>query len=274
LNVATGKGFQFADGGTAGWVLTDDGTGLYVPAAAGAGSLPTPSGRGYILRSDATPAFVEYLANTTGAILVGDGTDITSDTTPTLVGNFTWQSGGSDTVVIRAAGDLTAAADIWLDGDGGISAEGSLIMLIDSDNSGTDALFEIAKDADSREASISGTHLWAVSENNEQIMRLNGISHNATSVVAYTDSWLQIENVAASGGTQVIGAKDSTGTAGGALILSGLLDEDADTTRSSAGRSVVEVRAGSESSTTWGNMVANGNVFGIRPVTGFNIRPP
>jgi hypothetical protein len=34
LNVLTTKGFQFTDGGTNGWVLTEDGSGLYVPGAA------------------------------------------------------------------------------------------------------------------------------------------------------------------------------------------------------------------------------------------------
>jgi len=113
FNFRTGKGITHADGVTAGWVLVSDGT-RYVPSATG--GMPTPSGQGYILRSDATPAFVEYLANTNGAILIGDGTDITSDTTPTIAGLTTF-SGGWVVTNGGGTGDLDGN-DLIIDQDG------------------------------------------------------------------------------------------------------------------------------------------------------------
>ena len=104
LDVTTTKGFQFADGGIAGWVLTDDGTGLFVPAASAGGVLPVPTGQGYILRSNAVPAFVEYYAATLGAVLIGDGVDITSDTTPTFVDTVTLDDGASHSPNLRFVG--------------------------------------------------------------------------------------------------------------------------------------------------------------------------
>lgn len=95
-------------------LIWNTGNSRYEPGEAGAG-LPTPTGRGYILRSNATPAFVEYLAKTKGAVLIGDGVDVVSDTTPTLVGNLTFDDevGDSPAVVFRG-GATDDEATIYL----------------------------------------------------------------------------------------------------------------------------------------------------------------
>jgi len=332
LNVATGKGFQFDDGGVAGWALVDDGTGLYTPGAIGGAGLPVPSGEGYILRSNAVPAFVEYYAGTLGGVLIGNGTTVVSDTSPTLVGNLTMDDGignsplllfvggtNDDTalfylqddavagnsdmalalcandadsrflirnanltnvawidatgaasfnsvVAIRSSGDETTEADIWLDGNGAISAEGSLFVLIDSDNSTNSAIFEIAKNADARQEGVSGTSLWKITEDNKQVMRLSTVGHGATSIFEHSDAFYQVSNVTSTSGGALIsgGADNSVGDGGGALVLRGVLADNANTTRSSAGRALVEVYGSQVSGTSFGDIVANGNVFNIR----------
>jgi len=364
IQMTTGTGIQHADGGTAGWVLVDDGTGFYSPGASAGGGIDLVATRGAIIYGDATPDWAvmahpgaAFRHLETSALDFSWVADLQLDDgvgdSPTL----TWQDGADDyaymyldsgvgektliidvdasgtasnpqlyiemdgslefsfepdlfrvwtdsaimmaddswiglsaadgritfdqqatdeivvddanlligaAVAIRYAGDITAQADIWLDGNAGISAEGSLYMLIDSDNNSTTAIFEVAKNADAREEAVSGTSIWYVAEDNKQVMRLAGVAHGATSIVNHTDAFFQVSNESSAGGTLITGAKDSGGDAGAALALRGLLDENADTTRSTAGRAIVEVYSGQESGGTWGDVGANGNVFNVR----------
>lgn len=70
---------------------------------------------------------------------------------------------------------------------------------------------------------------------------------------------------ATSGGLRVRGFKDADGAAGGAAVLEGFLGEAADTTKSAAGRAVVEVRAQvTDGSTGATGIGADGNLFGVR----------
>jgi len=168
-------------------------------------------------------------------------------------------------VKIRSSGDLTTEADIWMDGNGGVSAESSLYMLIDSDNGSTTAVFEVAKDADSREIGVSGTQLWTVYEDSTVIQRNSSVEHGATSIFKETDVFFQTQIAeSGAGGVAIYGGKDSSGVAGAAVQILGLLDENADTTKSTNGRAIVETYGGSESGGGWGDVVANGNIFNIR----------
>jgi len=99
-------------------------------------------------------------------------------------------------------------------------------------------------------------------------MRLAGIAHGATSLFDYTDQWYQLQYESSDGGAMLSGAKGVSGDGGAALVLRGLLDENADTTKTTAGRGIIEMYAGQESATTWGNVVADGNLLVIRGRTG------
>jgi hypothetical protein len=167
---------------------------------------------------------------------------------------------GAIYVEIRSTGDLTSEADIWMGGDGGISAEGSLYALIDSDNSGTAAVFEVAKDADARESAVSGTQLWTVFEDSTTMMRDGGVEHQADSVFKEVDVFFQTQIAeSGAGGVAILGGKDSAGVAGAAVQILGLLDENADTTKTTSGRAIVEIHGGSQSGGGWGDVVADGN---------------
>ena len=69
---------------------------------------------------------------------------------------------------------------------------------------------------------------------------------------------------AAAGGAALRGYKDSDGVAGAAVSLVGFLDENADTTKSTAGRAIVETVGLETSSGALANTVADGNVFSVR----------
>jgi hypothetical protein len=173
--------------------------------------------------------------------------------------------GSGPVVEIRATGDLTTEADIWLDGDGGISAEGSLYVLIDSDNNSSSEVFEVAKDADTREIGVSGTQVWTVFEDSTVMQRDSSVEHGATSIFKETDVFFQTEIAeAGAGGVAILGGKDSGGVDGAAVQILGLLDEDADDTKTTAGRAIIEVYGGSESGGGWGNVAADGNVWCVR----------
>ncbi len=74
-----------------------------------------PSARGHILRGEAGPVWASYNAATLGAVLIGDGTDIISDTTPTFVGNVTLDDGaGNPPFLLFVGGTNDDTARLWL----------------------------------------------------------------------------------------------------------------------------------------------------------------
>lgn len=98
VSLATGKAIYSPDS-MQNYVLKDvNGDGRFVPAAeaGGGGALPTPTGEGYILRSNSVPQFVEYLVNADGQILVGNGTTINS---VAVSGDITLDNAGATEVV-------------------------------------------------------------------------------------------------------------------------------------------------------------------------------
>jgi hypothetical protein len=134
INTAS-RGIIHVDGNTAGYILQADGT-RYVPADP-AGVLPvTPSGRGYILRSNATPAWEEHLANTDGAAIYGDGTDVLSSLTPTFKGvhthtaNIVLDDGTGDSPALQfVGGSNDDTASIFLDDDASVNTSDLAIQL-------------------------------------------------------------------------------------------------------------------------------------------------
>jgi len=90
------------------------------------------------------------------------------------------------------------------------------------------------------------------------------VAHGITTF-ADTDTYFTIEKVeSVAGGALVQGLKDADGVAGGALALDGLLGENVDTTKTTAGRAIVEVSGYIKSGTGVGNTNADGNVFAVR----------
>lgn len=114
--------FTVKSSGHADALLVDGGTGQvtlgelnngYVYSTAGALSevsaipltdIASPT-RGYIIRGEAGPVWAAYDASTTGAVLIGDGTDVVSTTTPTLPGKWTWTLAGGALEIDVASGD-------------------------------------------------------------------------------------------------------------------------------------------------------------------------
>lgn len=73
---------------------------------------------------------------------------------------------------------------------------------------------------------------------------------------------------ATSGGMQVTGFKDSGGANSQAAVVEAYLSENANTTKSTSGRGIVEIRGFQSSGGSVANTVANGNVFAIRTRVG------
>jgi hypothetical protein len=105
-----GLGIIHVDGVAAGWILVADGT-RYVPANPAA-SLPiAPGNRGDIIRAEAGPVWAAYGAATAGAILIGDGTDIISDTTPQIAGDVRIGAADLGARTLTIAGAATGSAE-------------------------------------------------------------------------------------------------------------------------------------------------------------------
>jgi hypothetical protein len=132
FNLATGKGIIHADGVTSGYILQADGT-RYVPADP-AGVLPVaPSARGHILRAEVGPVWASYAASTAGAVLIGDGTDVISDTTPTLVGDLTMDDGTGDSPAVNFVGGTNNdTAKVYLADNATVTDSDLIIQLCDT----------------------------------------------------------------------------------------------------------------------------------------------
>lgn len=94
------------------------------------------------------------------------------------------------------------------------------------------------------------------------------VDHGCTDVAATETygTFLKVEGAA--GGLLVNGLKDADGVAGGAVAIRGHLDENVDTTKTTAGRAIVEVVARQISGTSIDNLVADGNAFSVRAQRG------
>ena len=89
------------------------------------------------------------------------------------------------------------------------------------------------------------------------------VAHGITDF-ADTDTYFALQkDEPDSGGARFTGLKDADGTAAGALRLRGILGENVDTTKTTAGRAIVEVEGYIKSGTGIGNTNADGNVFAV-----------
>ena len=89
------------------------------------------------------------------------------------------------------------------------------------------------------------------------------VGHGATAL-AETNEWGDFYKVESTAGGMVVrGLKDGDGSPQGALQLVGYLAENVDTTKTTAGRALVEVVGSQLSGTTIGDVVADGNVFAV-----------
>jgi hypothetical protein len=84
-----------------------------------------------------------------------------------------------------------------------------------------------------------------------------------------TGTYLRIQKYqGSSGGVDILGLKDADGTNAGALRLIGNLEEDTNTTKTTAARAIVEVYGLQYDGTSVENTVANGNVLALRTYRG------
>lgn len=105
--------------------------------------------------------------------------------------------------------------------------------------------------------------------NNEAIaLKSSDVAHGATSLTETDTYGVLIKAEGTSGGLAVRGYKDADGTNGYALLLTGYLAENANTTKSTSGYGIVNIDGLQTSSTTTTNTVADGNVFSIRTIRG------
>lgn len=99
-------------------------------------------------------------------------------------------------------------------------------------------------------------------------LKSSDVAHGGTTL-AETDTYVAVrKSEAAAGGASIWGLKDSGGVAGQAADLRGYLAENADTTKTTAGRAIVETTGAQISGTGVANVIANGNVFIARGYRG------
>jgi len=107
--------------------------------------------------------------------------------------------------------------------------------------------------------------------NDDEIFALQSatdVAHAATDY-ADTDTFFAIRKADGdAGGARLMGLRDSSSANDGAMWLQGYLAENVSTTKSTAGRAIVEVHGYQTSAASVANTVADGNVFGIRTYRG------
>ena len=92
------------------------------------------------------------------------------------------------------------------------------------------------------------------------LLKQSNVGHGMTDLQE-TDTYGTIDSAAgASGGVRMTGHKDTGGVAGQAVILLGRLGKTADTTKSTAGRGVIELAAQVKSSASAGDVGSDGNL--------------
>jgi len=106
----------------------------------------------------------------------------------------------------------------------------------------------------------------ATSTNVIQLLSTGLVAHGATTL-APTNAWGFIKKLEDNGGLRLAGFKGGA-SALGALVLQGYLGTDVDTTKSTAGRGIIEIQAYQLTGTGVDNVVANGNVLAVRGWTG------
>jgi hypothetical protein len=197
---------------------------------------------------------------------------------------------GSEVLWIRTHGDVAAtAADIYAGSQLGLAADENVGIFIDGDNSGTAAFFAVRKDSEKFD---SGSELFRITEgpimmlnetactnqtiglvinqgaNDDHIFDLKSsdvIQPFTTSAEADTFGYMR-KSLSGAGGLQIVGlASDDDAVAGYALTLDGLLQQTADTTKSTAGIAAIVARAFESNGTTGvQNVSASGNLFAVR----------
>jgi len=103
-------------------------------------------------------------------------------------------------------------------------------------------------------------------------VRHDNVDHGLTDITDATNVYYHVKLAESnSGGAYVEGFKDADGANRCALGLVGYLDEDVDTTKTTAGRGIVEVYGLQGSGTGARDTVADGNVFVVRTKRGGSI---
>jgi len=144
-----------------------------------------------------------------------------------------------------------------------LGSDASVGVLLDTDNDSTSAVFQIMCNA---EAWLDATAVFYVREDERVGMRHFGVAHQATGIVANTDTTFEVGvDDATYGGAAVYGIKDAQASGNGAaMTIYGLAGSNMDTTHDATGRGAIELYGGQLSSGSLQDMISNGNVFVVR----------
>jgi len=231
LHLASGLGIVHANSVAAGMVLGGDGA-RFIPVQASANYPVAPGDQGHILRGEAGPVWTSYDASPAGAVLIGDGTDITSTTAPTLTDNWTWDDGVGNSpslILVSESGDQ------------------AVLYLLDAASGDSDLVVQLcADDAD------SGFLIRNLSGTTTAYIDATGNSAFSEYIYHYADAdtylWFQDDQIAlAAGGVTFLslveGANDYI-SVGATILLNDhllILDADDDTYLYASGDDVIDL---------------------------------
>lgn len=221
--------------------------------------------------------------NGTELILDADGdSSITIDTDD----QFDLKLGGSDIMSISNDGTKTTlmglAGDYWRIGDAAttqvsLASEDALMVSGDLEayanvylvSGGTGSVF--INETTNTKMTIGLTINQAGNDNEILAFKSSDVNHGATGL-AEIDTYASFrKSEAAAGGLAIWALKDSTGNNSAAFRVMALLGENVDTTKSSAGTGIIEFDARQLSGATSANVVANGNIFVVKGLTGGSV---
>lgn len=216
------------------------------------------------LRLDSTGLALLETTSTANYIYWKEGDFDTGDTIAYMLAD--WAGGAADDIGFsiysyKATGMSAGYAVLGLhatDVDGGTSADITLISNADIRMDHRVFINETANTGMTIGLTINqGT-------NNDEALAIKSSDVGHGGYTTETDTYFTLSKVEdAAGGAMLRGWKDSAGVAGAAIACVGLLEENADTTKSNAGRGIVELAGYETSSGAIANTVADGNVVAV-----------
>ena len=264
-------GFGVGDYSGGNYVAYNTTDGFEVKAGAGAVRLDSSGVR--LLETGTSTSYISWKE-----------TDYDGDTIAYMT--TTWDGGGADDVKFflasykaagLSAGDATLEIMAW-DADGGNIAS----FKLDSGSSGGDGGYlylnssgQLSLNVDPGGISNSNMTLGLCMNQDtadDEIICCKSADVGHGAYQAETDVFFTVSKAeGSSGGAALRGYKDSDGLAGAALIVQAYLDENADTTHSTAGRGIAEVSGFQTSGGAQANTVADGNVVAFRTQRGGSV---
>jgi len=190
-------------------------------------------------------------------------------------------SGSGASIDVWALASASKYSDVYIGAFSGVN--GATIRLTAQNVLGVDSQFitvitenfrisQVGKTLINDSANANSTIGITINQgaNDDEILTLKSsdVAHGATGL-SETDTYGFMRKVeGTAGGLDLWGFKDSGGIAGLALRVRGFLAENADTTKSTSGRGIIEIMGNETSGSTTSDTVANGNVVVFRTQRG------